>query len=231
MTEAEWLACDDPSAMNHGPAVKWWATAKPFVKLDARRERLLGVACANLLIEHLTFPGVREALEVFERFADGACDRKELRAARVVVERCLEESDRTNPVSPNSNWPGGYPVTRHAAILLREAGRTKPTIPIGQRWGYWACLGRHCPTAAALIRDIAGNPFRPVALNPDWRTSTVLSLAQHIYDSRDFSPMPILADALQDAGCDNDDILTHCRDANAPHVRGCWVVDLVLGKV
>jgi len=59
---------------------------------------------------------------------------------------------------------------------------------------------------------------------------TRLQLAQHIYDSRDFSPMPILADALQDAGCDHGDILTHCRDANAPHVRGCWVVDLILGK-
>ena len=55
-------------------------------------------------------------------------------------------------------------------------------------------------------------------------------LARTMYDSREFSAMPILADALQDAGCDNDDILAHCRDANQVHVRGCWVVDLVLGK-
>ncbi|MCE9565159.1 MAG: hypothetical protein K8U57_24265 [Planctomycetes bacterium] len=81
-----------------------------------------------------------------------------------------------------------------------------------------------------FVHDIIGNPFRPVSFDPDWRSLTVLSLAQHIYDSRDFSPMPILADALQDAGCDHADILTHCRDANATHVRGCWVVDLVLGK-
>ena len=51
-----------------------------------------------------------------------------------------------------------------------------------------------------------------------------------MYDSRDFAPMPILADALQDAGCEHEDILAHCRDANGTHVRGCWVVDLVLGK-
>jgi hypothetical protein len=51
-----------------------------------------------------------------------------------------------------------------------------------------------------------------------------------MYDSREFSAMPILADALQDAGCDNDEVLSHCRDPNADHVRGCWVVDLVLGK-
>ncbi|MCE9565142.1 MAG: hypothetical protein K8U57_24180 [Planctomycetes bacterium] len=81
-----------------------------------------------------------------------------------------------------------------------------------------------------LLRDIFGNPFRPVAFAAEWRTSTVVALAQEMYGSRDFSPMPILADALQDAGCDNDDILTHCRDANGVHVRGCWVVDTILGK-
>jgi hypothetical protein len=57
-----------------------------------------------------------------------------------------------------------------------------------------------------------------------------VSLAKGMYESRDFSAMPILADALQDAGCDNPDILNHCRDESLTHVRGCWVVDLVLGK-
>ena len=85
------------------------------------------------------------------------------------------------------------------------------------------------PANAILLRDIFGNPFRTVAFSPEWRTDTAMSLAKQMYDSRDFSAMPILADALQDAGCDNDDILTHCR-GEGPHVRGCWVVDLVLGK-
>jgi hypothetical protein len=83
---------------------------------------------------------------------------------------------------------------------------------------------------ANLIREIFGNPFRPVAVDPAWRTSTVLALAQGIYDERAFARMPILADALQDAGCNSADILTHCRDPQQVHVRGCWVVDLVLGK-
>ena len=82
----------------------------------------------------------------------------------------------------------------------------------------------------ALVRDIFGNPFRPVAFNPAWRTDTALTLARQMYDSRDFGAMPILADALQDAGCDSEDVLNHCRGADTPHVRGCWVVDLVLGK-
>ncbi|MBA4189919.1 MAG: hypothetical protein C0467_18195 [Planctomycetaceae bacterium] len=81
-----------------------------------------------------------------------------------------------------------------------------------------------------FLRDIVGNPFRPVTFSPEWRTSTAVAIAQGMYESRDFSAMPILADALQDAGCDNDDVLNHCRDANGVHVRGCWVVDHVLGK-
>ena len=80
-----------------------------------------------------------------------------------------------------------------------------------------------------LVHDIAGNPFRPVTADPSWRTSTVVALAQQMDESRDFAPMPILADALQDAGCDHPDVLAHCRGPG-PHVRGCWVVDLVLGK-
>jgi hypothetical protein len=82
---------------------------------------------------------------------------------------------------------------------------------------------------ADLLRDIFGNPFRPVTLSPSWRTSTAMSLARQMYESREFGAMPILADALQDAGCDSDEVLKHCRGPG-PHVRGCWVVDLVLDK-
>jgi hypothetical protein len=91
-----------------------------------------------------------------------------------------------------------------------------------------ACRNRE--VLVAIIRDIYGNPFRPVACDPTWRNDTVVSLAKHTYESRDFSAMPILADALQDAGCENEDILNHCRDPKQVHVRGCWVVDVVLGK-
>ncbi|MBY0456198.1 MAG: hypothetical protein K2V38_02555 [Gemmataceae bacterium] len=80
-----------------------------------------------------------------------------------------------------------------------------------------------------IAKEIFGNPFRPVAFASAWRTDTAIALARQVYESRDFSAMPILADALQDAGCDNDDILSHCRNPGE-HVRGCWVVDLVLGK-
>jgi hypothetical protein len=84
-------------------------------------------------------------------------------------------------------------------------------------------------TQADFLRCIFGNPFRPVAADPGWLTSTVVELAQGIYADRSFDRLPILADALQDAGCDNPDVLDHCRGPG-PHARGCWVVDLVLGK-
>jgi hypothetical protein len=80
-----------------------------------------------------------------------------------------------------------------------------------------------------LLRDIFGNPFRPITLNPSWLTPSVLALANGIYSEKVFDRMPILADALQDAGCDNEDILNHCRQP-VEHVRGCWVLDLLLGK-
>ena len=82
---------------------------------------------------------------------------------------------------------------------------------------------------ARLLHDIVGNPYRPVAFDPAWLTSDVLAMCRGMYESRDFAAMPILADALQDAGCAEAAVLAHCRGPG-PHVRGCWVVDRVLGK-
>ena len=90
-------------------------------------------------------------------------------------------------------------------------------------------MDREFAAQACLIRDIRGNPFRPVSFSPDWRTSDVMLLANGIYAERAFDRMPILADALEEAGCDHADILAHCR-GDGPHVRGCWVIDLLLGK-
>jgi hypothetical protein len=80
-----------------------------------------------------------------------------------------------------------------------------------------------------ILRDIFGNPFRPVAADPAWHTSTAVGLASAIYAERAFDRLPILADALEDAGCDHPDVLAHCR-SHPEHARGCWVVDLILGK-
>jgi hypothetical protein len=82
---------------------------------------------------------------------------------------------------------------------------------------------------ADRLRELVGNPLRLATITSAWLTANVVSIAQAIYAERAFERMPILADALEDAGCTNADILEHCR-GGGEHVRGCWVVDLVLGK-
>jgi hypothetical protein len=82
---------------------------------------------------------------------------------------------------------------------------------------------------AGLLRCIFGIPFHPITVSPDWLTATVVSLAQAIYQEKDFARLPLLADALEEAGCTNADILNHCRQPSE-HVRGCLVVDLLLTK-
>jgi hypothetical protein len=102
----------------------------------------------------------------------------------------------------------------------------------------------HERALCVLIRDIFGNPFRPVAVAPEWLSPTAVALARGIYDEKAFDRLPILADALQDAGCEDERLLGHCRTngrgdggepaggspRSMPHVRGCWAVDLVLGR-
>lgn len=80
-----------------------------------------------------------------------------------------------------------------------------------------------------LLRDVVGNPFRPVALDPSWLTPAVVSLARTIYEERAFDRIPEVADELEKAGCNDIGVLSHCRE-QGPHVRGCWLVDLILGK-
>jgi len=79
------------------------------------------------------------------------------------------------------------------------------------------------------FRDVAGNPFRPVAFDPAWRTETVVGLATGIDEVGAYERLPVLADALQEVGGEYEQVLTHARGPG-PHVRGCWLVDLVQGR-
>src|SRR5262249_44274726 len=87
---------------------------------------------------------------------------------------------------------------------------------------------------AALLREIINNPVQPCpSFHPailTWHDGLLVSMGRQIYHSRDFSDTPILADTPEEAGCTNPDILSHCRQQGAVHVRGCWIVDLLLGK-
>jgi hypothetical protein len=158
----------------------------------------------------------RAAVEVVEQCADGAVPH-----ARV-VEAKRDLWARIYP-RPEDDEGGIDDPERHAARTIRDALDGWPDV-----YGLTLSL-RPSLEPAAVIRDIFGNPFRPVTTDSSWLTTTVVSLAGAIYHDRAWDRLPILADALEDAGGDNPDILAHCR-GEGPHVRGCWVVDLVLGK-
>ncbi len=120
---------------------------------------------------------------------------------------------------------------------LRLASGGEPPTEGRFNWALRLTGGGEPPTEGhfnepGLIRDVFGNPFQPSSISPLARARnncTILKLAQGIYTDNAFDRLPILANALEDAGCDNANILAHCR-GGGEHVRGCWVVDLILGK-
>ncbi len=209
MTEAEWLERLHPAPM------------LSFVRgtISDRKLRLFSCACCRRVFHLMPDNRSRLALNVAERVADGLAGASEWEKAIGVLRGVPHD---------HTQW-----TLAHDAFIAAERGASytasavhSATKPLRR---YQARRDEQA-IQAALLRDIFGNPFRPVTFSPEWRTDTALALARQMYESREFSAMPILADAIQDAGCDSDDILAHCRDASATHVRGCWVVDLVLGK-
>lgn len=236
MTEAEWLACTDREALFR--AVR--------ARSKRRRCRLLAVACCRAIVPTLPDPRSLKAIEIAELHADGLADDAELNSAYIAAHEVVAErsanpavieaaraavSGMAGKVAGMQQWAYRMGMERAAeCVALPHPYNAADHVGSVVRSTLTNFSGP-CPlTQANLIRDIFGSVFRPVVLSPDWRTDTALALARTMYESREFGAMPILADALQDAGCDNDDILNHCRDASATHVRGCWVVDLVLGK-
>jgi hypothetical protein len=169
---------------------------------------------------------LREAVRVAERFADGQASKDKLAAAREDVEVVKYLAgpfgDRTPDVL----------VAIHMAVAATDPRAFSAAVLMTRMW---VPLAGRVPSGAAesylcdLSRCVFGNPFRPVAFDPRWRTADVLGLARGIYEDRAFDRLPLLADALMDAGCADEQVLGHCR-SEGPHVRGCWVVDLVLGK-
>jgi hypothetical protein len=257
MTEAEWLACDDPTPMLE------------FLrgKASDRKLRLLACACCRDTWRFLPDERSRRAVEVGERFADGETTLVELATARAAAEAARTEASAAadNAMRAMNHGDFAYYADLRATSLVAGAAvacatesawgaatsvaenfiRTASTQCVTNLEAVW--WGWDDPTAAAeqaaverearnalcaLIRDIFGNPFRPVPVPPAWlawNDAAIPRLAHAIYDERAFGRLPVLADALEDAGCTDRAILGHCRGPG-PHVRGCWVVDLLLGK-
>jgi hypothetical protein len=238
MNESEWWGSDDPVPML--VCVRNAATT--------RKLRLFACACCRQAWNPFVQPIAVAAVEVIEAVADGHLSASVLARVHAVMTRQAE-------IASHSTGRGMYPYGYDSHICRCAAMAALPTVADAARlaalaaayaandssaWtnysGYASSsqkeheFGAERAEQAELARDNFGNPFRPVEFDPAWLTPDVLAMAKVMYASRDFSAMPILADALQDAGCDEDDVLIHCREDSAIHARGCWVVDLLLGK-
>jgi len=203
-------------------------------KATDRQLRLLAAAFCRHVWELITDTRSRRAVEVAEGFADDTESKWQLRTAN--RESFVAFQEMRYAAGPNRVGMAHLFAAEAASLA---AAQDRPALEIAA--GAWALSSwalepsnrdfQHEPLLANLCRDIFS--FRSVAADPAWlawNNGTVRNLAQAIYTDRAFDRLPILADALEDAGCTNADILAHCR-GGGEHVRGCWVVDLILGKM
>ena len=205
-------------------------TAVTQTKAGRRKLRLFACGCCRQIWANLGDSRLRGVVNAAERFADGQATAHEMRAANLAAAKVIQGPRGFSEEDETAQANTGFQLACHTADVRPFSaafGMTAYPLPLA---GYCGDEKAGNAIICTILRDIFGNPFRPVAFSPSWRTDTAIALAKQMYDSRDFSAMPILADALQDAGCDNDDILAHCRNRQQIHVRGCWVVDLVLAK-
>jgi hypothetical protein len=226
MRERDWL---NEKAHPQSLWMDFSGTRIPRTKVGRRKARLFACGCCRQMWPHIRDARLRRAVEVAERFADGDATATELERARKGAD-IIKGSRGFDVHDPNAR------LNTVVAMVVATAEKSPSAAACGMSL-YPLRLAGYCgdrEEADALIcdilRDVFGNPFRPVKFDKAWRTGTAVALARQMYELRDFGAMPILADALQDAGCEDATILHHCRDAKQQHVRGCWVVDLVLGK-
>ncbi len=215
MTEQEWSECEDPRPM--------WEHLSGGQ--SARKTRLFVCACCRRVWDLLTDERSRHAVAEAERYADGLSGPEALRAARRKADAAYQWSRKKHGTACANFIGAAHLALQATASALRFDPREDEFLRgVQERKELTERKAR-----SGLTREIFGNPFRPVTVKADWLSSTVVGLAQAIYDERAFDRMPILADALEDAGCTDGDVLGHGRQPGE-HVRGCWVVDLVLGK-
>ena len=236
MTEAEWLAATDPQPMLECLGGKAVATE--------RKLRLFAASCCRQFWHLLPDGRSQQAVDVAERFADGYADEAERSAADTAATTAARDAILARQAS--DSIPEMLTLAAKAAnhSVIRDvdpeaAGATVAAYRLIARnpdSGLHSRLAVNVASSASL-RDIFGNPFRPApAVDPAWRGGTAAQLAHAAYEHRRLpegtlnpARLTILADALEDAGCTDADLLGHLRGPG-PHVRGCWAVDLILGK-
>jgi len=231
MTSEEWDRCADYQQLLRAIGSTWSA--------DLRRRRLLANACFLQLMrsgldDDLRFGRctLENVIDVSEQFAEKHATAKAMRAYNFEISRWKRKNLKKWNDKIISRTEDAVDVLIQLTSSDHPDYATLLTVELTLRQSWKRNPGEYASGVSDLLRDIFGNPFRPVAIDPDWltwRDGTIPNLAQTIYDDRRFDILPILADALQEAGCINEDIIQHCHSPG-PHVRGCWVVDLLLGK-
>ncbi len=201
-------------------------------KAGRRKLRLLACACCRLF-----WPFLRERAQrtvvIAEQYADGLADLPMLARAYRSAARIYGAGrfEAFGPGLPTPDHLAGYVADPNAGDAVSTTVHL--ACALSNR-----CLGseadqiRRVERIGNLLDEVLGNPFRPIQISSGWlawQGGTIAKLAQSIYDDRDYDHLPVLADALEEAGCDNAAILDHCRGP-AEHVRGCWVLDLILSK-
>jgi hypothetical protein len=221
MTQDQWLKSANPEAMfRHLRA-----------RASDRKLRLFMCACCRRAWAFAKDERLKEILPLIEGFADGTVkDRERGRAHRIGGEVLQTASSPASCLGAQL-WNAARKNLDRTDYDFGESAAAAFGWAAGNGPVFFAAKEAESAQQAALVRDIFGNPFRKAKFNKKWRTDTVLAIARRAYDAHEFGALPILADALQDAGCDSEDLLNHLRDTSAAHVRGCWALDLVLGNV
>jgi hypothetical protein len=224
MTQEEWQAATDPTSLLNFVAGR----------SSDRKLRLFAVACSRNALSLLQSQNFRKAVEVSERFADGLASDDQLRKARSRIRESAERIRMVRAYPWTQTIQKNFARRQILSVCSRNIEEMLQTIDqlcvvANSADSYRVKCEEERTLRAQVLRCIFGNPFRPCSINHSWLTSTAFALANSIYSEKAFDRMPILADALQDAGCDNEEILTHCR-SQGPHSRGCWCVDLLLDK-
>ena len=230
MTEEQWPACTDPQMM--------LAFLRDAGMLSERQARLFGCACCRRVWRLLTDERSRRAVEVAERHADGLADEDQLFEAWDTARVPLGFVARATVWA---TWPTGRGFGAPANAALDVCNEVSGCSGSGCDQGDVAARPAESAEHAALLRDIFGPlPFRQVHIDPAWLTwngGAVTKLAEAAYAERSLPAgtleshrLAVLADALEEAGCTEPEILGHCRQQERNHVRGCWVVDLLLGR-
>jgi hypothetical protein len=249
MTDAEWQACTDPDAMLE------------FLekKVSSRKLRLFAVACCRRIWSLLIDERSRSAVEAAEQFAEGLVGSRARANARTAALAAVQTGWQAPPVNDPTAWElwraetyvvvnaasaaqwaaarkashSAYTSAKKARNARAAASNSAREIRSGNATEPWIRAEEDEKLRQAdLLRDVFGNPFRRIVIEPawlGWRDGSLQKLARTIDSERSFDRLPILAEMLREAGCGEGGLLSHCL-ADVEHIRGCWVIDLLLGK-